>query len=89
LAFLSGALASGLGYVLWYQALTGLSKITAAVVQLAVPILAAAGGIAFLGEQVTSRLLLAGRLVLGGIGLVLLAHPGGPTASAIASEDSP
>jgi threonine/homoserine efflux transporter RhtA len=57
LAFLSGALASGLGYVLWYQALTGLSKVTASVVQLAVPILAAAGGIAFLGEQVTFRLL--------------------------------
>ena len=77
LAFLSGALASGLGYVLWYQALAGLSKITASVVQLAVPILAAAGGIVFLGEQVTLRLLVAGLLVLGGISLVLLAHPGG------------
>ena len=86
LAFLSGALASGLGYVLWYQALTGLSKITASVVQLAVPILAAAGGIAFLGEQVTFRLLLASLLVLGGISLVLLARPGGLTASAIASD---
>jgi drug/metabolite transporter (DMT)-like permease len=86
LAFLSGALASGLGYVLWYQALTGLSRVTASVVQLAVPILAAAGGIAFLGERVTFRLLLASLLVLGGIGLVLLARPGSLTASAIASE---
>ena len=77
LAFLSGALASGLGYVLWYQALTGLSRITASVVQLAVPILAAAGGIAFLGEPVTFRLLLASLLVLGGISLVFLARPGG------------
>lgn len=76
LAFLSGALASGLGYVLWYRALAALSKVTAAVVQLAVPILAAAGGIAFLGERVTLRLLLAGLLILGGISLVLLARPG-------------
>lgn len=74
LAFLSGALASGLGYVLWYRALAGLSKITASVVQLAVPILAAAGGVAFLGERITFRLLLGGLLVLGGISLVLLAH---------------
>lgn len=76
LAFLSGALASGLGYVVWYRALAGLSKVTAAVVQLAVPILAAAGGIVLLGERVTVRLLLGGLLVLGGIALVLLARPG-------------
>ena len=76
LAFLSGALASGLGYVVWYRALAGLSKVTAAVVQLAVPILAAASGIVLLGERVTVRLLLGGLLVLGGIALVLLARPG-------------
>ena len=86
LGFLSGALASGLGYVLWYQALAGLSRVVASIVQLAVPILAAAGGIAFLGEQVTFRLLLASMLVLGGIGLVLLAHPGDPAAGAIAPD---
>lgn len=73
LAVLSGALASGVGYVLWYQALAGLSKVSASLVQLAVPILAAAGGIAFLGEQVSLRFLLASLLVLGGIGLGLVA----------------
>lgn len=86
LALLSGALASGLGYVLWYQALAGLSKIAASIVQLAVPILAAAGGIAILGEQVTLRLLLASLLVLGGISLVLVTRPGGLTTPAIGSD---
>jgi drug/metabolite transporter (DMT)-like permease len=87
LALLSGALASGLGYVLWYHALAGLSKIAASIVQLTVPILAAAGGIVFLGEQVTPRLLLASLLVLGGIGLVFLARPRGPGAPAGASHE--
>jgi drug/metabolite transporter (DMT)-like permease len=75
LGTLSGALASGLGYVLWYQALAGLSRLVASIVQLAVPVLAAAGGVAFLGEHVTLRLSLASLLVLGGIGLVLFAGP--------------
>ena len=86
LALLSGALASGLGYVLWYQALSGLSKIAASIVQLAVPVLAAAGGVIFLREQLTLRLLLASLLVLGGLGLALLARPGGITAPAVASS---
>lgn len=86
LAVASGALASGLGYVVWYKALAGLSKVTASVVQLAVPVLAAAGGIVFLGEQVTLRLLVAGLLVLGGISLVLLVPPNGVSGPAIASE---
>jgi len=73
LGVLSGALASGVGYVLWYQALAGLSKLSAAIVQLAVPILAAAGGILFLGEHATLRLLLASLLVLGGVGLGVVA----------------
>jgi drug/metabolite transporter (DMT)-like permease len=73
LGVLSGALASGIGYVLWYQALAGLSKLSAAIVQLAVPLLAAGGGIVFLGEQVTLRFLLASVLVLGGVGLGLVA----------------
>ncbi|MEO8635716.1 MAG: DMT family transporter [Gemmatimonadales bacterium] len=80
LAVLSGALASGLGYVLWYQALAGLSKVSASIVQLAVPILAAAGGIVFLGERVSLRLLLASVLVLGGIGLGILAGTGARTS---------
>lgn len=77
LGVLSGALASGIGYVLWYQALAGLSKLSAAIVQLAVPILAAAGGIAFLGEHVTVRFLLAGVLVLGGVALGVVAGSSG------------
>ena len=56
LALLSGALASGVGYVIWYQALASLSGIAASVVQLAVPVLAAGGGVLLLGERITLRL---------------------------------
>jgi drug/metabolite transporter (DMT)-like permease len=71
LAAASGALASGLGYAVWYAALRGLTAIRAAVVQLSVPVLAAAGGIAFLGERVTLRLVLSAVLILGGVGLAV------------------
>ncbi len=70
-AIASGALASGLGYVVWYSVLPALRSTSAATVQLSVPLLAAIGGIAFLGEPVTPRLLLAGAAVLGGIALVV------------------
>jgi drug/metabolite transporter (DMT)-like permease len=70
-AVLSGALASGAGYVVWYAALRGLTAIRAATVQLAVPILAACGGVLFLSERVSLRLLLSAALILGGIGLAL------------------
>jgi len=73
LAVISGALASGVGYVIWYQALRGLTGIAAAVVQLAVPVIAAAGGTVLLAEPVTIRLAVASALVLGGIGLALKA----------------
>jgi drug/metabolite transporter (DMT)-like permease len=71
LAVLSGVLTSGLGYVLWYAALRRLTATQAAVVQLAVPVLAAGGGVAFLSEEISTRLVLAGVLILGGVGLVL------------------
>ena len=71
LAVLSGALASGLGYVAWYAALSGLSVTREATVQLAVPVLAAVGGVAFLAERVTARLVVAAFLILGGVGLAL------------------
>ena len=71
LAAASGALASGLGYVIWYIALRGLTAIRAATVQLAVPVLAAAGGVLVLGERVTMRLVLAALLILGGVGLAI------------------
>jgi drug/metabolite transporter (DMT)-like permease len=71
LAVASGALTSGLGYVLWYAALRTLTATRAAVVQLTVPILAGAAGILFLGETVSSRLVMSTAIVLGGIGLAL------------------
>jgi drug/metabolite transporter (DMT)-like permease len=72
LAVASGTLASGIGYVLWYAALRGLTATNAAVVQLSVPILAAAGGVAFLSEAITLRLALSALLILGGIAVAVL-----------------
>lgn len=71
LAAVSGALASGLGYVVWYAALRGLTATRAATVQLAVPAIAALGGVLFLSERVSVRLLLAAALILGGVGLAV------------------
>jgi drug/metabolite transporter (DMT)-like permease len=71
LATLSGAVASGVGYAIWYAALPRLTATVAATVQLAVPVLAAAGGVALLGERVTARLVLASVAILGGVGLAL------------------
>jgi drug/metabolite transporter (DMT)-like permease len=70
-AVASGALASGIGYAIWYTALPALRATTAATVQLSVPIIAAFGGIIFLGESATLRLVLASVAILGGITLVL------------------
>lgn len=72
LAMASGALTSGVGYAVWYSVVPALKSMTAATVQLSVPVIAALGGIAFLGEPLTLRLLLASVAILGGIGLVLL-----------------
>jgi drug/metabolite transporter (DMT)-like permease len=72
LAFISGALTSGVGYVIWYAALNHLSATRAATVQLLVPIIAAIGGVLMLSEQITFRLLLAGFLIIGGVGLTLV-----------------
>jgi drug/metabolite transporter (DMT)-like permease len=72
LAVASGAVASGLGYVVWYAALRGLTGLQAAVVQLAVPVLAAIGGVLFLDEGVSMRLILSSGLVLGGIALAIV-----------------
>ncbi|HZN53981.1 MAG TPA: DMT family transporter [Candidatus Polarisedimenticolaceae bacterium] len=69
LAVLSGAIASGLGYVSWYAALRGLSATRAASLQLAVPVLTAVGGVMFLSERVTMRLVAASILILGGVAL--------------------
>ncbi len=72
LAVVSGALTSGLGYVIWYLALENLSAMQAALVQLSVPAIATAGGILLLGEPLSFRLVASGSLVLGGICLALV-----------------
>lgn len=71
-AIASGALASGIGYAIWYAALPWLRATTAATVQLSVPVLTAIGGVALLAEPVTLRLVLASLAVLGGISLVIV-----------------
>jgi drug/metabolite transporter (DMT)-like permease len=71
-AIASGALASGIGYAIWYTALPALKATHAATVQLSVPVIAALGGIVFLGESMTLRLALASASILGGIALVIL-----------------
>jgi len=71
LATLSGAIASALGYVIWYAALRGLTATRAALVQLCVPLLAAAGGAVLLLEAVSNRLIIASIMTLGGIALAL------------------
>ena len=71
LSVASGALATGLGYVVWYAALRGLTSMRAAVVQLAVPVIASAGGAVLLAETVTIRLVLSTLLVLGGIAMAI------------------
>ena len=81
LAVASGALTSGIGYAVWYTVVPSLPATSAASVQLSVPVLAAIGGIVFLGEPPTLRLVLASAAILGGIALVLLQKRVGPTAS--------
>lgn len=70
-AVLSGGLTSGVGYVIWYTALRGLTVTSAATVQLTVPMIAAAGGVLLLGEPVTLRLMLASIAILGGVAIAL------------------
>ena len=71
LAVGSGAVASGVGYVVWYAALRGLTVTRAAMVQLAVPVVAAAGGVVFLAETVSVRLVVASVVILGGVAMAL------------------
>lgn len=71
LAAMSGAIASGCGYVIWYAALAGLSGTRAATVQLTVPVIAAFGGVVMLSEQITLRLFIASAATLGGVAVVV------------------
>lgn len=74
MAVLSGAVTSGLGYALWYQALRGLTATQGAIVQLTVPAIAAAGGIVLLGEPLTLRFAVCSVLILGGVAIAILAR---------------
>jgi len=72
LAIVSGAVTSGLGYAIWYSALTRLTVIQAATIQLTVPIIAAFGGVLFSNEVITIKLITSSILVLGGILVVIM-----------------
>jgi drug/metabolite transporter (DMT)-like permease len=71
-AVASGALTSGIGYSIWYTALPALKAAKAATVQLSVPVIASLGGVVFIGEPLTLRLVLSSMAILGGIALVIL-----------------
>lgn len=71
LAIMSGAVTSGLGYSIWYAALKYLTPSIAAVCQLFVPVIAALGGIIFVGEAISLRLIFSALLILGGIAMVI------------------
>ena len=76
-AVASGAITSGLGYAVWYSVVPALKAANAATIQLSVPVIAAVGGIALLGESITLRFALATLAILGGIALVILSKPRG------------
>ncbi|MEL6858691.1 MAG: DMT family transporter [Pseudomonadota bacterium] len=81
LAIASGAITSGLGYVIWYQALKHLTATRAGIAQLSVPAIAAIGGVLFLSEPITLRFALATSAILTGVGIaVLTAGPGSSKA---------
>ena len=71
LAVVSGALASGVGYAIWYAALRGLTATRAATAQLSAPVIAAFGGVVLLSEPVSLRLVVASAATLGGVAIVL------------------
>jgi drug/metabolite transporter (DMT)-like permease len=74
LALISGAVTSGMGYAIWYRALPGLTVTQAAVAQLSVPVIAALGAAALLGESIGARLIVSALAVLGGVAIVLSAR---------------
>ncbi len=79
---LSGAIASAIGYILWYITLGKLTTTEASVAQLAVPVIAALGGVLFLDEQLSARLMVATLVVIGGIALTMLGRKNGSAANA-------
>jgi drug/metabolite transporter (DMT)-like permease len=87
LAAASGALASGLGYVVWYAALGGLTATQAAVVQLSVPVITAFGGVSLLSEELTSRLVVSAMVIIAGIAITLRAPALARRRTAIGSNN--
>lgn len=85
----SGALASGIGYAIWYTALPSLKAASAATVQLSVPVIAALGAVVILAEPITLRLVLASVAILGGIALVIVEKQHAHDAQRIAPADRP
>ena len=81
LAITSGAITSGVGYVIWYAALRYLKTIQAALVQLSVPAIAALGGVVLLSEPLSHRLLVSAGLILGGITVALMRKSSGNAPS--------
>lgn len=77
LAMASGSITSGLGYVIWYQALKGLTATRAGIAQLTVPAIAALGGVVFLAEPITLRFALSTMAILGGVALAVLTPKAG------------
>ena len=71
LAMASGAIASGIGYTVWYMTVKRLSTLQASIVQLLVPVIAAGGGVIFAQETISMRLVISAIAILGGILLVL------------------
>jgi drug/metabolite transporter (DMT)-like permease len=76
LAATSGAVTSGVGYAVWYAVLKHHTATRAAVLQLSVPVIAAAIGVWLLSETADMRLIIAGALILGGIGLTIFGRKG-------------
>ncbi|AVP58393.1 DMT family transporter [Pulveribacter suum] len=74
----SGAVASGLGYIIWYAALPALTATSAAIMQLSVPVIAALGGALLLDEALSLHVVLSAAAILGGIALVVLQKPAAP-----------
>lgn len=73
-ALLSGVLASGIGYVVWYMAVKSLSVLQASIAQLSVPVIAMAAGVIWLNEPLTIVSTVASVLVLGGIALIFTSN---------------
>lgn len=72
LAIISGAITSGIGYAIWYAVLPSLKSASAATLQLTVPVIATAGGIIWLDEELSLRLILSSCAILGGVAMVVL-----------------